>query len=77
MLWPEVPKVLQCYTGQSGVKVCLIRIFELSYTIELFRFINKDGKKFLEEFQPEIAKKTGAILKDYLNKFVHLKNIIS
>merc|ERR1711915_368005 len=30
----------------------------------------KDGKKFIEEFQPQIAKKAGAILKDYLNKAI-------
>jgi len=34
----------------------------------VLRFINKDGKKFIEEFQPQIAKKAGDILKDYLNK---------
>jgi len=33
----------------------------------VLRFINKDGKQFIEEFQPEISRKAGIILKDYLN----------
>ena len=33
----------------------------------VLRFINNDGKKFIKDFQPEIARQTGAILKDYMN----------
>ena len=31
------------------------------------RFINSDGKKFIKNFQPEITKQLGPILKNYIN----------
>jgi len=36
----------------------------------VLRFINKDGKNFVKEFQPEISKKIGFVLKDYFNKAI-------
>ena len=50
-------------TGSASI--CLVYIF---LDVIFSRFINKDGKKFIEKFQPEISRKTGIILKDYLNK---------
>jgi len=61
---------LECLFPKNG-KCCdqkYLRSCNATLAKVVLRFINKDGKKFLEEFQPEIAKKTGAILKDYLNK---------
>merc|ERR1719483_679134 len=36
----------------------------------VLRFINRDGKNFVKEFQPEISKKIGVILKGYFNKAI-------
>ena len=38
----------------------------------MFRFINRDGKNFVKEFQPQISAKIGVILKDYFNKYVNV-----
>eukprot|EP00092_Neocalanus_flemingeri_P083162 GFUD01104341.1.p2 GENE.GFUD01104341.1~~GFUD01104341.1.p2 ORF type:complete len:134 (-),score=37.96 GFUD01104341.1:141-542(-) len=39
-------------------------------TKTVLRFINRDGKNFVKEFQPEISAKIGVILKDYFNKAI-------
>eukprot|EP00092_Neocalanus_flemingeri_P021314 GFUD01023101.1.p1 GENE.GFUD01023101.1~~GFUD01023101.1.p1 ORF type:complete len:256 (-),score=56.09 GFUD01023101.1:111-878(-) len=39
-------------------------------TKTVLRFINQDGKNFIKEFQPEISKKMGVVLKDYFNKAI-------
>jgi len=36
----------------------------------VLRFINRDGKNFVKEFQPQISAKVGVILKDYFNKAI-------
>jgi len=58
------PKNGKCCPGKY-LKSCTASLAKV-----VLRFINKDGKKFIEKFQPEIARKAGAILKDYLNKAV-------
>jgi hypothetical protein len=63
---------LECLFPKNG-KCCPrkhLKSCNASLTKVVLRFINKDGKKFIEEFQPEIARKAGAILKDYLNKAI-------
>merc|ERR1712106_1252500 len=36
----------------------------------VLKFINRDGKNFVKEFQPQISAKIGVILKDYFNKAI-------
>jgi len=63
---------LECLFPKNG-KCCpekYLKSCNATLTKIVLRFINKDGKKFIEQFQPEIAKKAGIILKDYLNKAV-------
>ena len=31
------------------------------------RFINNDGKNFIKNFQPEITRQIGPVLKNYIN----------
>ena len=57
---PVLAKTVLRYVLAS-IRVVVIRL--------LFRFINRDGKNFVKEFQPEISQKIGVILKDYFSKY--------
>ena len=56
--------------GRIGLQLLILDIFLVDepVTIEQFRFINKDGKKFVEQFQPEISRKTLPILQNYISR---------
>eukprot|EP00092_Neocalanus_flemingeri_P106478 GFUD01136635.1.p1 GENE.GFUD01136635.1~~GFUD01136635.1.p1 ORF type:complete len:254 (-),score=52.36 GFUD01136635.1:52-813(-) len=63
---------LECLFPKNG-KCCprkFLKSCNAFLTKVVLRFINKDGKQFIEEFQPEISRKAGLILKDYLNKAI-------
>jgi len=61
---------MECLFPKSNGRCCPRKFLKSCKQIlakTVLRFINNDGKKFIKDFQPEIARQTGEILKDYMN----------
>ena len=67
MLSQEISEILQHDPHQDCPQVCgKLRSSELNHFI--WRFINNDGRNFVDRFQPEIARNIEPILLNYFNK---------
>jgi len=63
---------LECLFPRNG-KCCPRKYLKSCNTIltkTVLRFINKDGRKFVEQFQPEISRNIRPILLNYFNKAI-------
>ena len=74
MLPKEISQVMQHYSYQNSFKVTKRLHNHFSFFImllisrhSLWRFINNDGKNFIKNFQPEITRQIGPVLKNYMN----------
>jgi len=68
----DIDLELECLFPRNG-KCCPDRYLKSCNSVlakTVLRFINRDGKNFVKEFQPEITKQIRPIFEDYFNKAI-------
>jgi len=65
----DINAELECLFPRNG-KCCPRKYLKSCSTVlakTVLRFINNDGKNFIKNFQPEITRQIGPVLKNYMN----------